>query len=163
MILTRIGLSCWRHHGDLAAVTTSLGLHREISDESEKVTIYHEARRRVYAAVFNIDKVLSTFTGRPPLLSRLYSTTRLPLDISDEALMSGHHQEILNDLDENGWNQNGRMNSVTILRARTMFATIRDEILELVEVARSSTSDVVAERAWYLSPDTFYTWINSTN
>ncbi|KAI9042125.1 fungal specific transcription factor domain-containing protein [Aspergillus affinis] len=115
--------------------------------ENDKVTIYDEARRRVYAAVFSIDKVLATFTGRPPLLSRLYSTTRLPLDISDEALMSGHRKEADDSLDRNGWSQDCRINSVIILRARTMFAIIRDEVLKLVEIGRSSVPDFVAERA----------------
>ncbi|KAF7594029.1 hypothetical protein BBP40_010307 [Aspergillus hancockii] len=134
---------CWRQHGDLIAVATFLGLHRESVSDSEKVTLQHEMKRRVYAAVFNIDKVLSTFTGRPPLLNRLHSSTKLPLDLSDDDLLSDHLQESVAKLDTNRWNQDGRIYSTTILRARTMFSKIRDEILEITSNSAAEYSLIV--------------------
>ena len=80
------------------------------------------------------------------MLSRRYSSTPLPLDLSDEALLSG--QPIPPNaaalLDADGWNTTGQIYSTTILRARTMFAFIRDEILE---IALGSMTDQAAERA----------------
>jgi hypothetical protein len=119
----------WRGHADLVAVTLSIGLHR-IPDS--KTTMSAEIKRRLYALVFNIDKVISGFMGRPPLLSRRYSLTRLPLDISDDALLGGEATmaAAISQLDENGWNTENKMNSCTLLRIRTSFAVIQEEILE---------------------------------
>lgn len=113
-------------------VTTSIGLHRELTAGSQQPTLQHEMKRRVFAAVFNIDKVISTFTGRPPMLSHACSSTCLPLDLSDEALLSSDLLAAATELDSHGWNKYGRIYSTTILRSRTMFAKIRHEILELV-------------------------------
>jgi hypothetical protein len=104
-------------------------------------------KRRVYAAVFNIDKVLATFTGRPPLLNRLHSSTKIPLDLGDETILAARIQESPAKLDANGWNHDGQIHSTTILRARTMFAKIRDEILEITS---NSGSESIVDRALYV-------------
>jgi hypothetical protein len=140
-------LSCWMQHGELVAVTTSIGLHRELTAASKQPTLQHEMKRRVFAAVFNIDKVISTFTGRPPMLSQACSSTSLPLDLSDEALLSGDLLAAAAELDSHGWNKYGRIYSTTILRSRTMFARIRHEILELVQASLDAPSEQLVERA----------------
>lgn len=93
-----------------------------------------EMRRRVYWVIFNIDKVISTFNGRPPLLSRRYTSTPLPLDIDDETLYSSSDlaETAIARLDARGWNTDGRLLAATVGRARTMLALIRDEALEIV-------------------------------
>ncbi|KAF5867078.1 hypothetical protein ETB97_003998 [Aspergillus alliaceus] len=144
-------LKCWRQHGELIAVTTCIGIHRESNQDSQKVTLQREMNRRVCAAVFNIDKVLSAFTGRPPLLNRLHTSTKLPLDISDDVLLSAKLQESVAKLDDNGWNQNGHIYSTTILRARTLFAKIREEILE---ITLDFASQSALERALALKNET---------
>jgi hypothetical protein len=107
-------------------------MHCDTENPSGKVTIQSEVRRRIYTAVFNIDKVISTFTGRPPLLSYRFSSTPLPLDISDEDLLSdGGLEKIAEDLDKNGWNTKGIIYSTTTLRARNAFMVVRGEILEM--------------------------------
>lgn len=114
-------------------MTTALGMHRDADQTPKKVTISSEMRRRTYAAVFNIDKVIATFTGRPPMLSHRYSSTPLPLDLSDEQLLSNPETlaKILEGLDANGWNSDGQIYSTTILRARTSFSIIRGEVLDI--------------------------------
>lgn len=125
------GLICWRQLGDLVSVATALGLHRD--SDSGPITVASEVRRRVYAAVFNIDKVFATFLGRPPLISGRYNSTPLPLDLSDEALLGKEEsfREAIEALDPRGWNTDNQIYSTTILRARTVFNFIRDEILAL--------------------------------
>jgi hypothetical protein len=114
-------------------MTTALGMHRDTDQEPKKVNVSSEMRRRIYAAVFNIDKVVSTFTGRPPMLSHRYSSTPLPLDLSDEQLLSdpASLSESIGRLDGNGWSTDGQIYSTTILRARTSFSFIRGEILDI--------------------------------
>jgi hypothetical protein len=123
----------WRQHGDLVSMTTALGLHRDVDTASRKPTISSEIRRRIFAAVFNIDKVNATLMGRPPMMSARYTSTPLPLDLSDESLLAGEPalSQAIAALDPNGWSTNGQIYSTTILRARTSFAYIRDEVLAL--------------------------------
>ncbi|RAL07260.1 uncharacterized protein BO97DRAFT_263008 [Aspergillus homomorphus CBS 101889] len=145
-------LSCWRQHGDTIAVTTSIGLHREPSSEWKEVSFQHELKRRIYSAIFAFDKVASTLTGRPPLLSRRYSTTQLPLDISDDDILSGNVRTAAAKLDSDGWNRNGGrvFNQATPLRARAMFARNREEILEVVECSVEHISDSAIETCFDL-------------
>ena len=66
----------WKKHAELVAVLTFAGLHNDVET---KVTLCSEVRRRVYAKVFNIDKVSlavkvdsldlsESFRSSPPLL-----------------------------------------------------------------------------------------------
>lgn len=133
IIIGDASLIVWRQIGELAALMTSLGLHREAEYDGRKPDITSEVRRGIFAVVFNIDKVIGTFTGRPPMLSRRYCSTPLPLDLSDEALLSNEQEmaAAAARLDANGWNRDNKIYSKTVLRARTMFAFVRDGILEL--------------------------------
>jgi hypothetical protein len=87
----------------------------------------------MFCQIFNVDKVVASFTGRPPLLSRRYASTPLPLDLSDEVLLCGPERikEAVAGLDEGGWNQDGCLYSTTILRGRYLLSSIRDEIFEI--------------------------------
>ncbi|KAF4459754.1 hypothetical protein FALBO_13479 [Fusarium albosuccineum] len=74
-----------------------------------------------------------SFTGRPPLLSRRYCSSPLPLDIQDDDLMSDRAtlEEVTNRLDDRGWDTRGEIYSVTLVRARTLVANILDELIEI--------------------------------
>src|SRR3954467_11810426 len=48
----------WRQGGDLNNATTGLGLHRD-RDINSPPTISSEIRRRIWIAVFSIDKVIA--------------------------------------------------------------------------------------------------------
>ncbi|KEF59095.1 uncharacterized protein A1O9_03939 [Exophiala aquamarina CBS 119918] len=55
------------------------------------------------------------------------------MDVSDEALFAGGEAlaKAIASLDENGFNTDGEIYSATVLRARTLLALVRDEILEI--------------------------------
>ena len=74
-----------------------------------------------------------TFTGRPPPLCRRYTTTPLPLDISDDVLFSGELAMVkaLDDILPNGWNRNGTLYPSTFIRARAQISFLREEIFEI--------------------------------
>jgi hypothetical protein len=81
-----------------------------------------------------MDKGAATYTGMPPLLNWRYISTPLPLDISDDDLFADQDviaQAAREKLDANGWDAKGNLHPVTFIRARTILAYIRDEIIEL--------------------------------
>ncbi|KAM5343248.1 hypothetical protein ACJ41O_014214 [Fusarium nematophilum] len=127
------GLLCWRYHADTVSLMTFLGLHVG-SDKADYVpSLCSENKRRLSSRIFTIDKVMVSFTGRPPLLGRRYFSTPLPLDIRDEDLLGDKEtlDRAVRDLDEYGWNRNGELHSATLTRARVQIAIIRDELLEI--------------------------------
>jgi len=74
---------------------------------------------------------LATFTGRPPLMSHRFTSTRLPLDISDEALLAGDHSIARAiAMSKDGWGTTGMFHPSAILRARTLLSAVRSEILD---------------------------------
>ena len=128
-----LGPGLWRCHGECIALLTYLGLHTETSEAPYEPTASSEARRRLVSQIFNIDKVVASFVGRPPLLSRRYLLTPLPLDLNDEDLMGDKDKlsRAIANLDSNGWGQEGKLYSTTILRARCLLCRNKDEIMEV--------------------------------
>ena len=131
----------------------SLGLHRaKIFPSDEVPSAASEARKRVFAAVFKMDKGVATYTGRPPLFSRRYITPQsLPYDLSDEEVLAGG--EVLAGAIaslENGFNTKGNVYPTTLLRARALLAIIRDQTLEIA--LGSTTEQRYLELATYVPP-----------
>ncbi|KAF7547053.1 hypothetical protein G7046_g9132 [Stylonectria norvegica] len=108
-------------------------LHAESPTAPYKPTLCSENKRRLFAYIFNIDKAKVSFTGRPPLIGRRYSSTPLPLDLGDEDLMSDEATitRAVQNLDARGWNTDGSVHPASLIRGRVMIAYIRDEILEI--------------------------------
>lgn len=109
------------------SLMTYLGLHVTGGDSHDR-GICTQIKRRLFGKIFHSDKVVSTFAGWPPVLSQRFTSTLLPLDISDEVLLG-----ILpwndNIVDEEGWNTLGEIYSSTLLRARAHIGFIREIIL----------------------------------
>lgn len=113
-------------------MTTYLGLHTSnapVRDYSISVQI----RRRLFAGVFNIDKLIAIFTGRPPLLGRRFISQAVPLDISDEELLqvAPIRGTVFSELDSEGWSLGNKILPVSPIRARVLISYIRDSILEI--------------------------------
>ncbi|OPB46359.1 Zn2Cys6 transcriptional regulator [Trichoderma guizhouense] len=127
------GMQYWRTHGDLMAMTTYLGLHVSPNANPKDFSVTEQTKRQLFAAIFTHDKVTATFTGRPAFLSRRFSSTPLPLDMSEELLLSNPPLADYTDcrVDENGWSTDGKIYLSTTLRARAMLSYVRDEILEI--------------------------------
>ncbi|KAL9111093.1 MAG: hypothetical protein Q9187_007973, partial [Circinaria calcarea] len=109
----------WRRHGELVAALTALGIHREVDPGAASVSLFSELRKRLFIAVYINDKAISSFSGRPPLLSRRYTTCQLPLDLSDQCLMAEDMEEMrreVSQLDEHGWNVHGEVHPATCSR-----------------------------------------------
>ena len=126
------GYLLWRRHGSLVAAITALGLHREPESGSSNFPL-KELRRRLFISTFVHDKIRATFVGRPPLLSRHYCSWALPLDLGDEDIVGSEENVAIAkaELDNNGWNQEGKVCSATRARAFMLSSLLRDEILEI--------------------------------
>lgn len=90
-------------------------------------------KRLFFAYIFNIDKVLAAFQGRPPLLGHRYTSMPIPLDIPGTELVGDREefQHSLRNLDENGWNTNNKLAGATLVRGRVQVSYLLDELLEI--------------------------------
>ncbi|EGR44515.1 uncharacterized protein TRIREDRAFT_112131 [Trichoderma reesei QM6a] len=97
--------------------------------------ISKQSERRLFAAIYVLDKAASVSAGRPPLLASSRGTTALPLDISNTVLVhfeaSQKPDVDLLRIDDQGWNTDGEMYATTSLRARGLIAHIREELLAI--------------------------------
>jgi hypothetical protein len=114
-------------------MVTFLGLHAIPDTPEYKPCLASELKRRVFCSIFVLDKVGSSFHGRPPLLSHRWTTTPPPLDIRDEALLAGGEElaATIAGLDAHGWATDGNMESVTLARGRWMIAVIKEELMDI--------------------------------
>ncbi|KAI1082156.1 hypothetical protein F5B20DRAFT_532246 [Whalleya microplaca] len=126
-------LSTWRYHAETVALLTFLGFHVPEEGSTYQPTFSSELKRRFFYHMYTMGMVIVSFTGRPPLISRRFISPPLPLDISDEDLLSSSEtfKKAIKRLDDKGWNTDGVVHSCTHLRARAMIASIREEIFEI--------------------------------
>ncbi|KAK9423703.1 putative Zn(2)-C6 fungal-type domain-containing protein [Seiridium unicorne] len=127
-------LSVWGYHFETMAMLTFQGLHADGSDVDYEPTLSSELRRRIFWTLFSTDKMLVSFTGRPPLLTRHHVSTPIPLDLPEDCLFADKdtlRHAVATSLDSEGWNTTGGLYCSTIIRARAMLSMIKDEILEI--------------------------------
>lgn len=110
------------------------GLHQDPAPGDTTPFFLKELRKRTFGTAYCADKAIATFLGRPPLISRQYSCSTLPLDLDTSAIMSmpddvaGH----LAELDGEGWNVAKRhFVRATFLRVRMKVFYIREDVLLL--------------------------------
>jgi hypothetical protein len=143
-------LTCWRYFAETVALLTFLGRHVGSEDTNYIPSLCSEHRRRITARVFNIDKVLVSFTGRPPLLSRRFFSSPLPLDLTDLDLESDQAtiRHAVQELDSNGFRHVGDLKGSSMVRARSQIAYIKDELLE---IALANSVKVTFESLTYVT------------
>ncbi|RDW82214.1 hypothetical protein BP6252_03326 [Coleophoma cylindrospora] len=128
------GDECWklrRRHGDMVTAATTIGLHRLPDNNIEGPTAAGEYSRRLFVAVYRMDKFHSSLNGTPPLLCRLYCNFQLPLELSDEEMFLPHAQliECVSKLDMDGWKTPPSFMPISWHRALLLLSTIREEVL----------------------------------
>ena len=123
----------WRRLGDLSTTVFALGLHQEIKTSPEVPFWLTEIRKRCFAIIYGVDKLMATFVGRPPRISRRYCSIQLPLDI-EIAYFALSNEDLnlkLNQLDHDGWNHDGTLRRSAYLRTFLVTSRIREDILEI--------------------------------
>ncbi|KAL7619731.1 hypothetical protein AAE478_010273 [Parahypoxylon ruwenzoriense] len=122
----------WRLHAEAMSLVTFLGLHAVEDTDQHQGSLASEIKKRQFSYLYTMDMVVVAFTGRPPLISRRFASTPLPLDISDEDLFSKEgFAKAVERLDEKGWNTDGIIHISSRIRARTLIAIIREELFEI--------------------------------
>ncbi|KAI0179811.1 hypothetical protein GGR52DRAFT_214280 [Hypoxylon sp. FL1284] len=123
----------WRSHAEVISLTTFLGFHVVEETDRRETTLTQEIKKRMYHHVYTMSMVITPFTGRPPLLSKKFARTPLPLDVKADVLFSDRDtlRKAVERLDERGWNLDGEIYASTRIRARAILAVIREEILEI--------------------------------
>lgn len=104
-----------------------------MEDPNYVPSLCSEHKRRITARVYALDKVLVSFTGRPPLLSHRYFSGPLAIDIDDQDLMGGDAaiKRAMSRLDDNGFRPDGELLGAALIRARVQIALIKGELLEM--------------------------------
>lgn len=127
------GLICWSSFADAVSVMTYLGVHAEKLTGPYKPSLSLEHKRRLFGRVYNLDKAIVAFTGRPPLLNPRFCSTPPPLDLSDEDLLAGGTvlEKAVSELDSRGWNLRGVVYPSSICRAGYLVAMILNEIIDI--------------------------------
>jgi hypothetical protein len=127
----------WNAHSLCISMLLFLGLHAPVEasksqGKPENPSFCVENRRFLYCYIFANDKSMVSFTGRPPLLSRRYCSSRAPLDLSDSCLISKETMtEEFMALDERGWNTKGEIHANSYIRARFLKSYLFDEVIEI--------------------------------
>lgn len=101
--------------------------------KSPLTTAATEYRRRIFMSVYDVDKMLSCFSGQPPMMFQRHCIMQAPLDLSDEQLL-GDTVEIAkaaSQLDQYGWNTDGKIHEVTAYRARFELSKVKEEIQDI--------------------------------
>ncbi|KAL4977300.1 hypothetical protein BDW66DRAFT_165809 [Aspergillus desertorum] len=131
------GSPTWNRLGELSSCIFELGLHRDCHSHGHTAegipTFLREVRRRLYAGLYHNDKNIATFFGRPPRVSLRHADCKLPLDVSEEALLGdeGGLERAMAELDSEGWNVNATFCRASWHRIRYLVSSFREEILEL--------------------------------
>ncbi|KAL6896507.1 hypothetical protein GGI43DRAFT_411333 [Trichoderma evansii] len=126
------GAEFWRQHAEAVAMMTFLGLHTSQSNLLPEDCVSVQAKRKLFCAIFRTDMMLSTLTGRPPLLSSRLCSVPLPLDIDDISLLNSKTETKNHQLDKDGWNIEEKNHATAFTRATYIILKIRSEILEMV-------------------------------
>jgi hypothetical protein len=127
----------WRRLGTLISACVAKGLHSEIEVSANVPFWMSELRKRLFAGAYIFDKSLSNFLGRPPRLPRKYCVMQLPLDLEPEHLRlpEAELEDIVNKLDQHGWNTNASLGGMVWIRCHFITSMICEDVLELALAA----------------------------
>ncbi|PWY73577.1 hypothetical protein BO70DRAFT_319779 [Aspergillus heteromorphus CBS 117.55] len=117
--------------GDLVSDIYAMGLHHPPLEDMP--LFLAETRKRMLSVSHRADKNLATLFGRPPRLPHSYCNATLPLDIADDDLLlnAPSLHSVLEGLDDDGWNIEGKLLPATVIRIRHILSTLREQVLEL--------------------------------
>ncbi|GFF75690.1 hypothetical protein IFM47457_03961 [Aspergillus lentulus] len=119
LVLGHLSSVTWHRLGELATCIFELGLHRDSDERTDLPDFLLESRRRLFAAVYQWDKSIATFLGRPPRISELAQRSVTAEGWSFHAVYQ-----------RSGW-----------IRLRFLISTFREEILELSLTKSSEDRD----------------------
>jgi hypothetical protein len=120
--------------GDVISTLFAEGIHCSDEQSLTEPFFLQQARKRIYVSTYRSDKTLSTFFGRPPMMSDRYSNRSQPLDLDDEVIACDDEEvvrEAMTHLDANGWNTDGKIRPNSWIRLRWQMSVVKERFLEL--------------------------------
>lgn len=129
-----LGYRTWHAFNDAANALLAAGLHQRAQDGHNLPLFLVEMRKHIFVRLYTTDITIATFLGRPPRLSKKFTTVDYPADI-DEAILSGSALDLELELKKptrDGWSVEGKARSGAVLRWAMITSMIREEILELL-------------------------------
>ncbi|KAF2868108.1 hypothetical protein BDV95DRAFT_157941 [Massariosphaeria phaeospora] len=138
----------WVKTGSMSTAVVGFGLHEEIKVDDNTPFFIAEFRKRLFVCVYENDKYSSAYTGRPPRLTRHYCRLQLPLDLTDAQTMSDglDLENVLSELDAEGWNQRNQVQRCTFARIEAFSANFLEEILE-ISLGMLPTEEIIRRAA----------------
>jgi chromatin structure-remodeling complex subunit RSC3/30 len=125
--------SVWRKVGDMSTAIFAQGLHQEGNYTPNLPFWLIQMRRHALGTAYSVDKLLCTFVGRPPRISKRYCTIVPPLDLEFYELEyeGDDLDKAISNIDDDGWNRSQRSRKSLYQRCFVLSALIREEVLEL--------------------------------
>jgi chromatin structure-remodeling complex subunit RSC3/30 len=92
-----------------------------------------EIRKRCFANIYAVDKLVVTFVGRPSRICRRYCSIQVPLgiEIADLVLAKDALNAKFSQLDANGWYHDDIIRRSAYMRTFLITSRIREDILEI--------------------------------
>ncbi|RAL61511.1 hypothetical protein DID88_009550 [Monilinia fructigena] len=130
-----VGDECYgnlNRHGNMVTSACAIGLHRLPHLPPHLLTTAAEYKRRVFAAVYSMDKCSSALNGTPPGIPCLYCRLQMLSDLSETELFLPRTkmQQAIANCDERGCNKKGEIHCGTYYRVSLQNYMVKEEILE---------------------------------
>ncbi|KAI1331561.1 hypothetical protein F5Y16DRAFT_408161 [Xylariaceae sp. FL0255] len=130
-----ISRQSWIFMSEAVALITYLGYHVLPDTPDYRPTFTSEIKRKLYYSIYIIHMSLVSLTGRPPLMSKRFHTTPIPLDLPNMSLFSRDENALVEAPDHydpvTGWDKYGRKLASMPMRCRAKIALLREDILDL--------------------------------
>ncbi|KAK4565902.1 hypothetical protein LTR86_003751 [Recurvomyces mirabilis] len=122
----------WRALGDVSSDILAAGYHNEKLITQDTPFFLAETRRRVFVKAYVLNMALSSLFDRPPRISRRYSSTLAPLNLSDDEVLAEPERlrAAQSRLSADGWDMSGPYYPSSFIRMRLATAEISEEILD---------------------------------
>jgi hypothetical protein len=136
--------------GDLASSLYALGYHERIDEETSQVPDFIiELRKAAFSRIYAADKNLAIFLGRPPRIIKAYCNFQLPSNLpglwdintaADDSRAQLSHEVSNREADQNNPKQTAMINYTADTRCSAIFATLKEDILELFRDPNNSNN-----------------------
>ncbi|EME48148.1 hypothetical protein DOTSEDRAFT_147401 [Dothistroma septosporum NZE10] len=122
----------WRRLGNVTTDIFAAGFHREAKNTSKTPFFLAECRRKAFVAAYQLDKFIATLLDLPPRILRRYSDCKMPLELTDEQLLSDPEAlaQARARLSPDGWSPDKQYIPATWQRVRFQLGMLREDILE---------------------------------
>ncbi|PWY75196.1 hypothetical protein BO94DRAFT_209682 [Aspergillus sclerotioniger CBS 115572] len=140
----------WRRIADVISSIFALGYHDDIDAKPDTPDFLTQLRKTAFARVYSADKNVAIFLGRPPRMTKRFSTFQIPASFADPRA------------DCFAWDPDGKASYRAETRWSALCASLKEEVLELardknheMNAQRIGAIQIQAETQWQALPTHF--------